>query len=122
MRRIIIAGLLWAGVVVCFGNKDAFIIKEAAVTLVKGQLQLRILLEKPASLMVYYDTQKPAKPGDIGSYWYSHFVGSVVTAHRFALPEPDNSPRLYFRLERKTGESRLSGVYFWDGKQTLLIK
>ena len=122
MRRIMIAGLLLAGVFSCFGDKDAFVIREAKVTLVKGQAELRLLLEKPATIMVYYDTQKPAKPDEVGSYWYSHYVGGEVALHSFTLPELTNPPRLYFRVERKSGESRLSGVYFWDGAQTALLK
>lgn len=122
MRRTMIAGLLLTGVFFCFGNKDAFVIREAKVTLVKGQAELRILLENPATLMVYYDTQKPAKPDDVGSFWYSHYDGGEVALHRVTLPELTNPPRLYFRVERKSGESRLSGVYFWDGTQTVLLK
>jgi hypothetical protein len=119
MRRLLITGLLLAGVVSCFGGNDAFVVREAAVTIVKGRVRLRIRLAKPSSLMIHYDTQRPAKPNDVGSYWYSHYVGGEVSVHNFELPELAHPARLFFGWSARPGKASFRRCISGTGNKPL---
>ena len=87
----------------------------------KRQFAVRILLHKPSSVKIYYDTEKPAARDNLRAYWFSHVVRGIRKEHRFVLPEVGGAQTFYFRIERKTGTELVSGLFFWNGKKTVPV-
>ena len=97
-------------------------VKQASISALTNGMRLVVELGAPGSVMVYYDTQKPARPDQVGTFWYNHFSSGETVRHVILLPELARPRQLYFRLEKKAGSGVLSELYHWDGSKTTPVK
>ncbi|MCK4908080.1 MAG: hypothetical protein KAS64_11045 [Spirochaetes bacterium] len=90
-----------------------FIKKINVKVLTKTTVKITILLNKPASIILYYDHQRPVNTAKLRSFWFFKIFNLISLKHQVIIKRLTYRQEYYFRVSARTPYSKLSDVMSW---------
>jgi len=94
--------------------------------LANDEAKLDIQLKSGASLVLYYDDQRPRNADVLETFWYKERSDARKEAHTFTLSEIEEGKTYYFRLASTWPTALRSTTMQWTiparSKETIVIK
>lgn len=96
------------------GRAAAFLRSVTYIPESKTNGRLVVVLEKKATLRLYYDNEKPLNPDSLSSFWFDMQSSGKAVRHVFKLGELWPNRVYYFRLEQRLPVGRRSSLFTWN--------
>ena len=126
VRYLVVVGCLFLSLILHADASDLRITSIRLQPLGQGEAKLTVTLESKATLVLYYDSVKPAQPDVLETFWFNETSDARALTHSFFLKEIDSGVVYFFRLASSwPGEFRTS-LLTWkmpkDSKDDVIIK
>ncbi len=127
MKRIQVAVLIFSFWGTVLSPASELVVKSIRLQpLGQGEAKMTVTLESMATLVLYYDSVRPARPDVLETFWFSETSDTRTTVHSFFLRELEPGATYHFRLASSWPGEFKTGLLQWtipkNSKDDVIIK